>query len=62
MFVLSPEGEDLDEALYTLDLGDTTAGVYVIATNTAGHEVDPTIKRDDFGDSAGQSAQSRTTG
>ena len=46
MFVLNPEGEELDEALYTLDLGDATAGVYVIATNTAGHEMDPTIERD----------------
>ena len=47
VFVLNPEGEELDEALYTLDLGDATAGVYVIATNTAGHEVDPTIVRAD---------------
>ena len=35
VFVLNPEGEELDEALYTLDLGDATAGVYVVATNTA---------------------------
>ena len=47
VFVLNREGEELDEALYTLDLGDATAGVYVIATNTAGHEVDPTIVRAD---------------
>ena len=52
VFVLNPEGEELDEARYTLDLGDATAGVYVIATNTAGHEVDPTIERDDLGDGA----------
>ncbi|MCY4375017.1 MAG: hypothetical protein OXC31_14745 [Spirochaetaceae bacterium] len=52
MFVLNPEGEELDEALYTLDLGEATAGVYVIATNTAGYEVDPTIERDDLGDGA----------
>ena len=52
VFVLNPEGEELDEALYTLDLGDATAGVYVIATNTAGHEVDPTIEREDLGDGA----------
>ena len=52
VFVLNPEGEELDEALYTLDLGDATAGVYVIATNTAGHEVDPTIERETLGDGA----------
>ena len=52
VFVLNPEGEELDEALYTLDLGDATAGVYVIATNTAGHKVDPTIEREDLGDGA----------
>ena len=52
VFVLNPEGEDLDEALYTLELGDATAGVYVIATNTAGREVDPIIERDDLGDGA----------
>ena len=52
VFVLNPEGEELDKALYTLDLGDATAGVYVIATNTAGHEVDPLIERDDLGDGA----------
>ena len=58
VFVLNPRGEELDEALYTLDLGDATAKVYVIATNTAGHEVDPTIEREDLGDGAakGQSA------
>ncbi|MDE0227335.1 MAG: hypothetical protein OXJ62_00590 [Spirochaetaceae bacterium] len=37
VFVLNPEGEDLDEALYTLELGDATTGMYVIATNTADH-------------------------
>ena len=52
VFVLNPEGEELKGALYTLDLGDATAGVYVIATNTAGHEVDPTIERDDLEDGA----------
>ena len=52
VFVLNLEGEELDEALYTLDLGDATAGVYVIATNTAGHEAHPTIERDDIGDGA----------
>ena len=58
VFVLNPAGEELEEALYTLDLGDATAGVYVIATNTADHEVDPTIERDDLEDGAakGQSA------
>ena len=58
VFVLNPEGEELEEALYTLDLGDATAGVYVIATNTAGHEVDPSIKRDDlrYGTAKGLSA------
>ena len=52
VFVLNPEGEEMEEALYTLDLGDATAEVYVIATNTTGHEVDPTIEREDLGDGA----------
>ena len=52
MFVLNPDGQELEEALYTLDLGDATAGVYLIATNTAGHEVDPAIERLDPEDGA----------
>ena len=32
MFVLNPDGEVLDDTLYTLNLGDAEAGVYVIAT------------------------------
>ena len=35
VFVLNPEGESLDDALYTLNLGAASAEVYLIATNTA---------------------------
>ena len=52
VFVLNPAGEELDEAHYTLDLGEATAAVYVIATNTADHEAQPTIERDDRADGA----------
>ena len=62
VFVLNSEGEELDEALYTLDLGDATAGVYVIATNTAGHEVDPTIEREDLGDGAAKGPAAKQSG
>ena len=54
VFVLNPAGEELDEALYTLELGKATAGVYVIATNTAHREAAPTIRREGPGDGASQ--------
>ena len=61
VFVLNPDGQELEEALYTLDLGEATAGVYVVATNTAGHEVDPAIERLDPEDgAAGRRAAAQT--
>ena len=52
VFVLNPEGEMLDDALYTLDLGGALAEVYLIATNTAGYDMDPYVERLDLRDGA----------
>ena len=45
MFVLNPDGQPLDGKIYTLDLGDATAEVYVIATNTAHSDTNPEVRR-----------------
>ncbi len=45
VFVLNPDGQPLDGKIYTLDLGDATAEVYVIATNTAHHDTNPAVGR-----------------
>ena len=44
VFVLNPDGEPLD-GIYTLDLGDAMAEVYVIATNTAHSDTNPEVRR-----------------
>ena len=38
MFALNADGESLDDALYTLLLGEATAELYLIATNTTDGE------------------------
>ena len=45
VFVLNPDGQPLDGKIYTLDLGDATAEVYVIATNTAHSDTNPEVRR-----------------
>ncbi|MDE0025931.1 MAG: putative Ig domain-containing protein [Spirochaetaceae bacterium] len=45
VFVLNADGETLDKTVYTLDLGDATAEVYLIATNTAYYDVQPEVRR-----------------
>ena len=52
VFVLNPDGGRLDDARHALDLGDATAEVYLIATNTAGHDMDPHVERLELGDGA----------
>ena len=54
VFTLNPDGAMLDSALYTLDLGDASAEVYVIATNTATYPMGPHIERLDLGGAAVQ--------
>ena len=48
VFVLNPEGEELDDTLVTLDLGATPAEVYVIASNTAHYPMEPQVERLDL--------------
>ncbi len=45
VFVLNPDGKELDGARYELDLGDASAEVYLIATNTTSDPVDPEVER-----------------
>ncbi len=54
VFVLNPDGEHLDDTPHALDLGDATAEVYLIATNTADHDMDPHVERIDLGDGAAE--------
>ena len=44
VFVLNPNGEVLDDTLYTLHLGGSSAEVYVIAT-AGNYHVDPQVER-----------------
>ena len=44
MFVLNPNGEALDQTLYTLNLGSSSPEVYVIAT-AGNYHVDPQVER-----------------
>ena len=52
VFVLNPEGQVLDETLVTLNLGETPAEVYVIATNTAHYPMEPQVERLDLMEAA----------
>ena len=48
VFVLNPAGAMLDAKPYTLILGNASAEVYLIATNTATYHMDPHIERLDL--------------
>ena len=52
VFVLNPEGEILDDTLVTLNLGETPAEVYVIASNTAHYPMEPQVERLDLMEAA----------
>ena len=52
VFVLNPEGEILDDTLVTLNLGETPAEVYVIASNTAHYPMEPRVERLDIMEAA----------
>ena len=45
VFVLNPAGEILDETPFTLRLGTAAADVYLIATNTGHHPMQPQVVR-----------------
>ena len=44
-FILNPNGGILDDATFTLRLGQAGADVYVIATNTAHHPMNPQVEQ-----------------
>ena len=44
-FILNPTGQILDDATFTLRLGTAGADVYVIATNTAHHPMNPQVEQ-----------------
>ena len=52
VFVLNPEGQVLDDTLVTLNLGETPAEVYVIATNTSHYPMEPRVERLDIMEAA----------
>ena len=56
VFTLNPDGAMLDTALHTLDLGDASAQVYLIATNTSAQPMDPHVERLDLTEAEGQAA------
>ena len=45
VFVLNADGKTLDKTIYTLNLGDASAEVYLIATNTAYFDLQPEVRR-----------------
>ena len=61
VFVLNPGGEILDDTTVTLELGDASADVYVIATNTTVHHADPHVERLDIKDAQAKLRRSAAT-
>ena len=57
--VLNPSGRALTNELYTLELGTSSADVFVISTNTTTRPVTPNIARLDSGQRAEQISQHR---
>ena len=60
-FVLNQEGETLDDALVTLELGDASAEVYLIATNSAHYPMDPNVQRLDIMEAAAKGLRAAST-
>ena len=56
VFVLNPNGEVLDDTLYTLNLGSSSAEVYVIST-TGNYHLDPQVERLDLREAAAKGLQ-----
>ena len=57
VFVLNPAGEILDDTSFTLRLGNAAADVYLIATNTGHHPMQPQVVRLDRMESATAAGQ-----
>ena len=56
VFVLNPNGEALDDTLFTLHLGGSSAEVYVIST-AGNYHMDPQVERIDLRDAAAKGLQ-----
>ena len=56
VFVLNPNGEALDQTLFTLDMNEASAEVYVIAT-AGNYHVDPHVERIDLREAAAKGLQ-----
>ena len=61
VFVLNPGGEILEDTTLTLELGDASADVYVIATNTGIHHADPHLERLDIRDAQAKGQRAAAT-
>ena len=61
VFVLNPGGEILEDTPLTLELGDASADVYVIATNTGIHHADPHLERLDIRDAQAKGRRAAAT-
>ena len=61
VFVLNPGGEILHDTTVTLELGDASADVYVIATNASIHHADPHVERLDIRDAATKGRRAAAT-
>ena len=56
VFVLNPNGEALDQTLFTLDMNEASAEVYVIAT-AGNYHLDPQVERIDLREAAAKGLQ-----
>ena len=61
VFVLNPEGETLDDTLVTLELGDASAEVYLVATNGAHYPMEPNVERLDLAEAAAKGLRAAST-
>ena len=61
VFVLNQGGEALDDALVTLELGDASAEVYLVTTNSAHYPMEPNVERLDLMEAAAKGLRAAST-
>ena len=61
VFVLNQDGEALDDALVTLELGDASAEVYLVTTNGAHYPMEPNVERLDLMEAAAKGLRAAST-
>ena len=61
VFVLNQDGEALDDALVTLELGGASAEVYLVTTNSAHYPMDPNVERLDLMEAAAKGLRAAST-